>query len=142
MDTEVEFLRLVTGEDVVSECEIHEEFYRLYNPCKVVYLSSQNQGFLSISLMQWVFSKISEEQIFDLPKNQILIKSKPTENMIEHYFSSVDHFINSSKKESLSFEGTIDSDDEELECPASSKETLQMLENLLDSIKDKKGKLH
>lgn len=140
MNTEVEFLRLVTGEDLVSECEIHEDFYRLYNPCKVVYLSSQKQGYLSISLMQWVFSKISDEQSFDLPKNQILIKSKPGENMIEHYFNSVDHFIKSSRKEPISFEDPIDSDDDDIE--ESSKETLQMLENLLDSIKDKKGKLH
>lgn len=141
MDTEVEFIRLVTGEDIVSECEIHEDFYRLYNPCKVVYLSSQKQGYLSISLMQWVFSKISDEQIFDLPKNQILIKSKPSDSMIEHYFSSVEHFIDSSKKESLSFDDPIGSDLDE-EDFVSKEETLKLLQELLDSSKDKKGKLH
>lgn len=141
MDTEVEFIRLITGEDIVSECEIHEDFYRLHNPCKVVYLSSQKQGYLSISLMQWVFSKISDEQIFDLPKNQILIKSKPSDSMIEHYFSSVEHFIDSSKKESLSFDDPIGSDLDE-EDFVSKEETLKLLQELLDSSKDKKGKLH
>lgn len=141
MDTEVEFIRLVTGEDVVSECEIHEDFYRLYNPCKVVYLSSQKQGFLSISLMQWVFSKISEEQTFDLPKSQILIKSKPSDSMVEHYFSSVEHFIDSSRKESLSFDDPIGSDLDEDDY-VSKEETLKLLEELLGSSKDKKGKLH
>lgn len=135
MNTEVEFIRLVTGEDIVSECEVYDDFYRLYNPCKVVYLSSQKEGYLSISLMQWVFSKITEEQTFDLPKNQILIKSKPTDSMVDHYFGSVDHFVKSSKKESISFEDPLDSSSDE-------DNYLEMLKSILDSGKDKKGKLH
>ena len=140
MDTEVEFLRLVTGEDIVSECEIHEDYYRLYNPCKVVYISSQKQGYLSISLMQWVFSKISDEQIFDLPKSQILIKSKPSDSMIEHYFGSVEHFIKTTAKDSISFDDLIDSYSDE--DTISNEDGLKMLQELLNSSKDKKGKLH
>ena len=137
---EVEFIRLITGEDIVSEYEDHEDFYRLHNPCKVVYVSSMKQGYLSISLMQWVFTRICENQIFDLPKNQILLKSKPSEKMVEHYFGSVDHFFNTSKKEDISFDDPIDSDSEE--DSISNEDGLKMLENLLDSMKNKKGKLH
>jgi hypothetical protein len=141
MNTEVEFIRLVTGEDIISECEIHEDHYRLFNPCKVVYISSVKQGFLSISLMQWVFSKISDKQIFDLPKNQILIKSTPSDKLIEHYFGSVEHFLDTSLKDSISFEEPIDTNLEE-DSYTSSEEALEMIEKLLGSNKDKKGKLH
>lgn len=140
MNTEVEFLRLVTGEDVISECEDHEDFYRLHNPCKVVYLSSMKQGYLSISLMQWVFTKICENQVFDLPKNQILLKSKPSDKMVEHYFGSVEHFINTTTKDSISFDDPIDSYSDE--DSISNEDGLKMLQELLNSSKDKKGKLH
>lgn len=139
MDTEVYFLRLVTGEDVIAEYEVYEDFYRLYNPCKIVYLSSMKQGYLSISLMQWVFSKISENQVFDLPKSQILLKSKPSEKMVEHYFGSVEHFINSSLNDSVSFDDPISSEEDE---NMTQEEALKLIENLLGASKDKKGKLH
>ena len=61
--------------------------------------------------------------------------------MVNHYFSSVDHFIDSSKKESISFDDPIESDLDE-EDYISKEETLKMLQELLDSSKDKKGKLH
>lgn len=141
MSTSIEFLRLVTGEDIIAECEVYEDFYRLRNPCKVVYLSSVKQGYLSISLMQWVFTKICDNQIFDLPKSQILLKSQPSEKMADHYFGSVDHFIETAQKESISFDDPIDADPEE-EDTVSKEDALKMLENLLGSIKDKKGKLH
>ena len=137
-EVEVEFLRLVTGEDIVSECEVHDDFYRLINPCKVVYMSSKRDGFLSISLMQWIFSKICEDQIFELPKDQVLIKSKPNEKMMDHYYSSVEHFLQSELKDKMTFDDPMTTDFEE--DAISNNEALSLLEELLKN--SKKGNLH
>lgn len=115
MEHNVEFFRLVTGEDLVSEYEISEykTHYRLYNPCKVVYLTSTKPGFLSISLMQWIFSKLCVEQVFDLPINQVLIKSTVAETMIYHYFQSVEYFDNNELHKKIEFDSPITDDSEE-----------------------------
>lgn len=143
MEQKVEFFRLVTGEDIVSEYELSEDgqFYRLYNPCKVVYLSSSKPGFLSISLMQWIFSKLCDEQIFDMPKNQVLIKAVVNESMVDHYFQSVEYFNKNDLKKRIDFDSPIDTDDNEI----ISEEGLDLLESFMDKIKGKgkgKGKLH
>lgn len=140
MEQNVEFFRLVTGEDLVSEYEISEDktHYRLYNPCKVVYLTSAKPGFLSISLMQWIFSKLCVEQTFDLPINQVLIKSVVAEPMIDHYFQSVEYFDKNELQKKIEFDSPITDDSEEY-----SEEGLELLEKIMEKIgKTDKGKLH
>lgn len=141
MESEVEFFRLVTGEDIVSEYELTDTSYILINPCKVVYMSSMKKGFLSISLMQWVFSRLVEEQVFDLPKNQVLVKSRPSEHMIDHYYHSVEHFSKSELKDQIDFDDPImdDSDADDIV-----EETdINLFKEIMDKIsKNKKGSLH
>lgn len=140
MEQTVEFFRLVTGEDIVSEYEVQEDHYVLINPCKIVYLTSSKPGFLSISLMQWVFSKLCEEQIFDLPKNQVLIKSSVSESMIDHYFNSVEHFNKAELKKKMEFDDPIMNDYDEDD--PSSNEGLNLLKEIMDKLNRKKGNLH
>lgn len=143
MEQTVDFFRLVTGEDIVSEYEMQDDCYRLINPCKIVYLTSAKPGFLSISLMQWVFAKISVEQVFDLPKNQVLIRSAVSESMMDHYFSSVDHFANSEMKKKIDFDDSVM--DDYVEEDFSSDEGMNLLQEIMDKIgknKNNKGKLH
>lgn len=139
-EQKVEFFRLVTGEDIVSEYELdyNTNSYRLYNPCKVVYLTSGKPGFLSISLMQWIFSKLCAEQEFLLPINQVLIKSTVTESMVDHYFQSVDYFEKNELKKKIEFDSPISDDSEEY-----TDEGLELLEKIMEKIgKTDKGKLH
>ena len=140
MEKNVEFFRLVTGEDIVSEYELSDDgqFYRLFNPCKVVYLSSSKPGFLSISLMQWIFSKLCGEQTFDIPANQVLVKSVVNESMIDHYFQSVEYFGKNDLNKRIDFDSPIDTDEDD---EIISEEGLDLLESFMDKIKGK-GKLH
>lgn len=143
MEQKVEFFRLVTGEDIVSEYDIdlNNNSYTLYNPCKVVYMSSAKPGFLSISLMQWIFSKLCEEQTFNLPMSQVLIKSSVTESMVDHYFQSVEYFEKKELNKQIDFDSPIDTDDEDLS--ETSEEGLELLKQIMDKInKPNKGKLH
>lgn len=143
MEQTVDFFRLVTGEDIVSEYEMQDDCYRLINPCKIVYLTSAKPGFLSISLMQWVFAKISVDQVFDLPKNQVLIRSSVSDSMMDHYFSSVDHFAKSEMKKKIDFDDPVM--DDYVEEDFSSEEGLNLLQEIMDKLgknKNNKGKLH
>lgn len=134
MEQPVDFFRLVTGEDIVSEYEEADGIYILINPCKVVYLSSQKPGYLSISLMQWVFSKLCAEQVFDIPKNQVLFRSPVSESMVDHYYHSVQYFEKNELKKKIDFDAPIAHDDVEEEVEFS-EETSELLEKIMNSIK-------
>lgn len=96
-ENNVFFIRLVTGEDIISEIietEIdNKKNYTLFNPMKVVYMMDQKPGMLSISLMKWVFSKICDDQEFDLSPHNILLMKQPSQGLIKHYNESVEHFL-------------------------------------------------
>lgn len=133
MDTEIHFLRLKTGEDLISEVQETDSTYILMNPCKILYLKSQKTGFLSISLMQWIFSKMCAEQTFEMDKSEVLVKAAPDDTFIEHYWNSVDHFLNSQSKDQIEYEDPTDDD--------SYEEKLELIKDML-GIKNDKGKLH
>ena len=134
MNTEIQFLRLKTGEDLISEVQETPTSYILMNPCKVLYLKSQKTGFLSISLMQWIFSKLCSDQTFEMDKSEVLVKALPDDTFIEHYWNSVDHFLNSKSKEQIEYDSPIQYD--------SLEEKLEMIKNMLGIKDDDKGSLH
>ena len=134
MNTEIHFLRLKTGEDIISEVQETDNSYILMNPCKVLYLKSQKTGFLSISLMQWIFSKLCSEQTFEMDKNEVLVKALPDDTFVEHYWNSVDHFLNSKSQDQIEYDSPIEDD--------SLAEKLEMIKNMLGIKDDDKGSLH
>lgn len=141
MEQNVDFFRLVTGEDIVSEYEEADGIYILINPCKVVYLTSEKPGYLSISLMQWVFAKLCGEQVFDLPKAQVLLKSTVNETMVDHYYRSVEYFNSKDLSSRIEFDNPIaeEQSDEEI----ISDESMNLLEEIMKKIQNgKKGTLH
>lgn len=135
METEIHFLRLKTGEDLISEVQETPTSYILMNPCKVLYLKSQKTGFLSISLMQWIFSKLCSDQTFEMDKSEVLVKALPDDTFIEHYWNSVDHFLNSVSKDQIEYENPNE-EDESLE------DKLEMIKNMLGIKDDDKGTMH
>jgi hypothetical protein len=133
MEQDIQFLRLKNGEDIITEVQENAGSLVLINPCKILYLKGKKSGFLSISLMQWVFSRISADQMFEIDKNEVLFKTLPDDGMIVHYFNSVEHFL---EKESSS---NIEYDDPTID--DSYEDNLEMLKDLIGT-KDDKGKLH
>jgi hypothetical protein len=133
MEQDIQFLRLKNGEDLITEVQETDGSLVLINPCKILYLKGKKSGFLSISLMQWVFSRISADQMFEIDKNEVLFKTLPDDGMIVHYFNSVEHFL---EKESSS---NIEYDDPTID--DSYEDNLELLKELLET-KDDKGKLH
>jgi hypothetical protein len=133
MEQDIQFLRLKNGEDLITEVQETDGSLVLINPCKILYLKGKKSGFLSISLMQWVFSRISADQMFEIDKNEVLFMTLPDDGMIIHYFNSVEHFL---EKESSS---NIEYDDPTID--DSYEDNLKLLKELLET-KDDKGKLH
>ena len=85
-EIEVKFIRLVTGEDILAEIlPVDEKNCKIVNPMKILY-SSTSTGTMTISLMQWVFTRISTEQSFDLPLINILTSSPPSDNLKSYYW--------------------------------------------------------
>lgn len=142
-ESTVKFVRLTTGEDLISEVMFYEDdkesYYVLNNPLKVVYMTGSKPGILSISLMQWVFWRIAGTQSFTIYPNDVLTVANTTESMEEYYWSSVDHF--SEYKEKLSKQTEFDAD---ISFEEEAQDTADTLKTILDTIKDldPKRKLH
>lgn len=94
-ENNIKFFRLVTGEDIISEAVESviddKTTYTLFNPLKIVYVMGK-PGFISISLMEWVFSRVVDMQEFELKPESILVTSQPGENLITYYHDCIEHF--------------------------------------------------
>ena len=133
MEQDIQFLRLKNGEDIITEVQENAGSLVLINPCKILYLKGKKSGFLSISLMQWVFSRISADQMFEIDKNEVLFKTLPDDGMIIHYINSVEHFLENESKNNIEYDDpTIDD---------SYEDNIEIIKDLIGT-KDDKGKLH
>lgn len=143
-ENNVKFLRLTSGEDIISEISEIDYNLVLTNPLKILYTSA-SPGILSISLMQWVFPRISDNQTFEMPKNTVIISSEPSANLTEYYWNTIEHFAKKQMEKSVSFDedyqDQMDEYDDVIEATGG-EEGLEMLKELLNTIKGDKRKLH
>ena len=141
-ESTVKFVRLTTGEDIIAEVLYFEDdkvkYYVLNNPFKVVYMTGNKPGILSISLMQWVFWRITNTQSFTVYPNDVITVADTTDSMEEYYWSSVEHFNEYKEKLSKQTEFNDNSFESEIE------DTADVVQTILDGINniDPKRKLH
>jgi hypothetical protein len=90
-------LRMITGEDVISDTihlnEAGNSRYLISNPLKIVYLPIKKGSHLSISLMQWMFSRISDNQDFEIKEHNVLMTTEPSDSLLEYYYKTVEYFL-------------------------------------------------
>ena len=134
----VQFLRLKNGDDVVTELvemgENDDIFYNLINPLKVVYLSTDNGGYMQIAFMPWVFPRICDRQEFPIQIEDVLMRTDVSEYMYEYYWESVDNFMN--KKEEKVVEQQHHHDE-------NAQQEYEALKNIIESLGlDKKKVYH
>lgn len=131
---DIRFIRLTNGEDIVAEVlDVANGIIVVNNPLKVLYTPSMNTGYLSISLMQWVFTRISKQQTFDMNLTNVLIMTDAEDALKSHYEESMDKFDKAKdddEEDDIDF-STLEGD-----------EGIEMLKNLMDKIKGDKGRLH
>lgn len=143
---EIMFFRLNNGEDIVATVVFEDEKdIILANPLKVVYLP-KGKGMLSISFMQWVFSKITVNQEFLIGTKDILTMTYPNPALIEHYFDTVEYFKKTEtvklNKGKVTDEQMMDELFEEIEDELESGKAEDVLEFLQSLTSNNKGTLH
>jgi len=94
-ETAIKFIRTANGDDIISEImELtdKDEFkdLLLINPMKIFYMLGEAPNSFSISLGQWVFHSVCDEQTFQINTSEIMLVGEPTENMIEYYQSTLE----------------------------------------------------
>lgn len=135
----IKFIRLVTGEDIITEIKPDENNYTLVKPLKIVYALGEKPGVISIGLVQWIFPDVVASQEMSIKDRDILTMSDPSLDMLKSYRSSIKRL-----EKNLSFEFVDESrsmglDDYEETTP----EEFDVLEDLIESMKKRdKGSLH
>jgi hypothetical protein len=136
IESDIKFVRLTTGEDLISEMEFitvdDSSYYVLKNPMKILYI--HNVKSMSISLMQWVFNKICDVQEFALFPSDILTTGIPNQSLVHYYTTSLKQYNSLRKIESSS----DTEDDPEI---IDQSEGFKMVEEMLNMI-SKKRTLH
>jgi len=117
MDNGVRFIRLSTGEDLVSQVlEVNTEdnqHYLLINPLKILYMTGNKPGILSISLMQWIFHRVCDAQEFTIYPTEVVTMAVPSSSLIEYYQDSVEQFESNREKQKKNTEfGSEDPENE------------------------------
>lgn len=139
--SDIRFIRLVTGEDIVAEVtDVSNGKLLMNNPLKIVYTPSLQTGFLTISLMQWIFTRISKNQTFDMDLHNVLIMTQAEEQLKDHYEQSLNTF--KEKNSSELYDDNDDNDDGDDFRMLDQNEGIEMLNSLINKIKNGKGKLH
>lgn len=138
LENSVQFVRLNTGEDLVSEVsEIENDdnrYYIFHNPMKIIYQMNVKGGGLTISLMQWVFARICDNQDFIIYSNDVVTMNKTTDSMESYYWETVGHF--DGMKENLDKKTSFDNDVKD------ESEYLSELQDILQSFGNLNKKLH
>lgn len=153
IEGQVRFLRLNNGEDIIAfayhvpKDDIEDAHYIVNDPLKIIYMTTtkSTRPFMSISLMQWVFGRITDKQEFRIESRDVLFAIEPTTHLTEYYYETLEHIhdMRDSQKKEVEFgeDNTEDfTEDEEF---LDESEGLQLLKDLLEQTKgiDKK-KLH
>jgi hypothetical protein len=93
---EVRFFRLITGEDILAMSEevLGDDFdnahFLMENPLKVIYMTNpMNTNNMALSLMQWVFDRVCDEQEFKIYTTDILTTGTPNPEFLKHYAEAV-----------------------------------------------------
>jgi hypothetical protein len=89
-------LRLVTGEDIIADTIFDNEAgnsrYVISDPLKIVYLPATKETHISLSLMQWMFTRISDNQTFEMNDRNVLFTTEPSDSLLEYYYKTVAYF--------------------------------------------------
>jgi hypothetical protein len=145
--SEIYHVRLNTGEDIISEIswptvkEGSEAHVVLKNPMKILCIPSGKPGYVSLSLMQWVFTKISSDQEFNIYSRDILTMSRPNETLKEYYIDTVEHFSRKFKTDSIYEEDTTSEDffeelEKEIDAVVKSDKVVEESNEDMDNLRD------
>lgn len=136
-EIEIKFLRLNSGEDIITELQKLDDItYRLHNPLKIVYYFNENVGLMSISLVPWIFNRITENEHYDMEKHNIIVSSNISIAMTKSYYGLLNKIQNNIyDKEQQETDALVeDVDDEYEEEEELNDEELKKTKELLNDV--------
>ena len=150
LSEDIMHFRLVTGEDIIAQVllEDSEGSTTLAFPMKIVFIPTK-EGTLRISLMEWIFSRVSPAQTFDIKHRDILTTSIPSDVMVEYYWEALATLTEkrrseiektSHHKETKEIEEFLDNLEDEVEAAGGDSDYVRNLLNSLSS--NTRGTLH
>lgn len=143
IEENVKFIRLSTGEDIISQIiEVNEnenQSFVLVNPLKILYTVGTNPGYIQISMMEWVFSRVCDDQEFTLNPSDIITIGTPSNHVMHYYWETLETFL---KKKALK-ERNVEPVNEDIEESDLSNES-DPLQQIMDYLKNvpTKRRLH
>lgn len=85
------FVRMTSGEDLIADVIWNDDGSVVFiNPMKILYVLGDTPGSLKLSLVQWVFPRICEEQAFIINSNDIVTMAPLSFELMEYYFDTVE----------------------------------------------------
>ena len=78
----IKLVRLVTGEDVLTEYADTGDVVKFINPL-IVYIRPTETGVPQVGMSQWVPYSASKE--FDIPKDRIVFVTEPADDIRSNY---------------------------------------------------------
>ena len=143
LDTYIKFIRMNTGEDLISEISKLDlkndgESYIFINPLRIIYNVNPKNGNAIVALMQWVFPRICDKQEFRIYSADIITMCDPSESMKKYYTKSLNSFDDLISNTNAKMIDQYDEEDED----DPTDEELEEIAEMLNEIKNKKRKLH
>lgn len=80
-NNEVKFIRLNSGEDLITEVSFIDDQLVLINPLKIIY----KQDALVMAFSPWIYFSICDNQEFPLISESVLTIQNPTKEIINYY---------------------------------------------------------
>jgi hypothetical protein len=127
VEIELKFLRLNSGEDIVTELQmIDEKTYRIINPLKIMYYYNENVGVMSMSLVPWIFNRITAGEHFDMEKHNVVVSSNLSMTMTKSYYGILNKI-----KNNMYVQETDDEEEDEDYDEETIEETKEMLNEVI-----------
>ena len=104
----VKIVRLVSGEDIIGYVEEDNDTVLLGSPMTVLFKRIPSSGKSIMMMSYWLPHEIVEEDLVEIPRNQVLFIMNAKETIIDYYVSALVEADNLSEESSL--EDTSDED--------------------------------
>lgn len=157
-EPQIRFVRMKTGDDLITEVirikQDEQEYYLFINPLKVLYLVGEAPGRLMMSLIEWVFPRITKEQQFQIYPDDVITIADASDDITDYYFEALYKLEEKSKKVKLT-DPMIDDpetagkimkdlfnqkDNSNEETPT--EEEVEYIKKIIDDLKNGKRTLH
>lgn len=87
---DVRYFRLITGEDIIAQVYTEEDDMLVLGfPMKVIFFPVEPTAY-RISLMEWIFTRISPDQTFTIKERDIITSSTPSDVIVQYYWDALE----------------------------------------------------